>query len=368
MLKRISPVEDLDRAAAASLFAQNPQLVNMIQGKLGSLVGRSSGYIESLPAVVRRRVQGLNGIHKEHRKLESEFQLELLELEKKYYTKYSPLYEKRAKIVNGTAEPSEEEIKAGEKDEDKEEKDDVKSEPAEEGKDEADVKGIPEFWLSTMKNHVSLAELITDQDAPALKHLSDIRLEYFDKPGFRLVFEFADNDFFKNKTITKTYIYREEVTYSGEYIYDHAEGDKIDWKEGKDLTKKIEQKKQRNKNTKQTRIIKKTVPTESFFNFFDPPANPSGEDKEDDPEIEERLELDYQLGEDIKEKLIPRAIDWFTGEALQYEGLDEDDLAEGDFEDEDDEEDDELSEDRDEDEESDDEVGDLMLQHDLFSH
>ena len=67
------------------------------------------------------------------------------------------------------------------------------------------------------------------------------------------------------------------------------------------------------------------------------------------------MELDYQLGEDIKEKLIPRAIDWFTGEALQYEEVEED-LEEGDFEDEDDEEDDDASEDRDDEEESDEEV------------
>lgn len=71
-------------------------------------------------------------------------------------------------------------------------------------------------------------------------------------------------------------------------------------------------------------------------------------------DLEERLELDYQLGEDIKEKLIPRAIDWFTGEALRYEELDDD--MEGDFEDEDDDEEDDLSDDRDEDEESDEEV------------
>lgn len=65
------------------------------------------------------------------------------------------------------------------------------------------------------------------------------------------------------------------------------------------------------------------------------------------------------MGEDIKEKLIPRAIDWFTGEALQFEELDED-MEEGDFEDEDDEEDD-LSEDRDDDEEeSDDDVSFIL--------
>lgn len=74
------------------------------------------------------------------------------------------------------------------------------------------------------------------------------------------------------------------------------------------------------------------------------------------------MELDYQLGEDIKEKLIPRAIDWFTGEALQFEELDED-LEEGDFEDEDDEEDDDLSEERDDDEESDEEVRSLFIPH-----
>jgi hypothetical protein len=75
------------------------------------------------------------------------------------------------------------------------------------------------------------------------------------------------------------------------------------------------------------------------------------------------LELDYQLGEDIKEKLIPRAIDWFTGEARQYEGLGGEDM-EADFEDDDDDDEDDLSDDdrEEEDEESDDEVcGPLSL-------
>ena len=108
-------------------------------------------------------------------------------------------------------------------------------------------------------------------------------------------------------------------------------------------------------DTKQTRIVKKTVPTNSFFNFFNPPKAPKEEEEDDDisSDIEERLELDYQLGEDIKEKLIPRAIDWFTGEALQFEELDDEDEEE--MEDEDDDEDDE-DDDKDEDEESDDEV------------
>ncbi|KAL8987623.1 MAG: hypothetical protein Q9177_003188 [Variospora cf. flavescens] len=344
--------EDIDRAAT-SIFAQNPKLVSMIQGKLGSLVGRSSGYIESLPAPVRRRVAGLKGVQKEHSKLEVQFQEEVLQLEKKYFAKFSPLYEKRAKIVNGFAEPTEEEVKGGES-VDAGDEGSARAESPQETKASTNLTGIPEFWLSAMKNQVSLAELITDRDESALRLLTDIRMEYLEKPGFRLIFEFADNDYFTNQVITKTYYYQAESGYGGDFIYDHAEGDKINWRADKDLTVRVESKKQRNKNTKQTRVVKKTVPTESFFNFFDPPKAPSEDDESAASDFEERLELDYQLGEDIKEKLIPRAIDWFTGEALQFEELDED-IEEGDFEDDDDEDDDDISEDRDDEDESDEE-------------
>jgi nucleosome assembly protein 1-like 1 len=352
--------EDMDRQAAASIFAQNPQLMQMIEGRLGSLIGRSSGYIESLPAPVRTRVAGLRGIQKEHSKLEVEFQEEVLQLEKKYFAKFSPLYEKRSAIVNGKAEPSAEEIKAGEDEQDEQDDEATDAAPKAEkpAADTADnVAGIPEFWLSAMKNQITLAEMITDRDEAALKHLVDIRLEYLDKPGFRLIFEFAPNEFFNNKTVSKTYYYQTEAGYGGEFIYDHAEGDAIDWLPGKNLTVRVEAKKQRNKNTKQTRIVKKTVPTESFFRFFSPPKAPTEDEDDDDAgsDIEERLELDYQLGEDIKEKLIPRAVDWFTGEALAFEEIDEDDLDADEFDDDEDDEDD-LSEDHDDEEESEDDV------------
>ncbi|KAI9371131.1 NAP-domain-containing protein [Aspergillus egyptiacus] len=337
--------ESFDPATAASLFARNPALVSMIQGKLGSLVGRSSGYIESLPVSVRRRVAGLKGIQKEHAKLEAQFQEEVLELEKKYFAKFTPLYERRATIVNGASEPTETEIEAGKA---QEEDIDAKDEEVkkEEDEKESSVAGIPEFWLSAMKNQISLSDMITEKDEEALKHLTDIRMEYLDRPGFRLTFEFAENEFFTNKTISKTYYYKEENGYGGDFIYDHAEGTKIDWKPEKDLTVRVESKKQRNKNTKQTRVVKITVPTESFFNFFAPPQPPTDDDDTVATDIEERLELDYQLGEDIKEKLIPRAIDWFTGEALQFEELG-DDMDPDEFDEFDDEDEDEDDEDED---------------------
>jgi nucleosome assembly protein 1-like 1 len=136
------------------------------------------------------------------------------------------------------------EIKAGEEDEEEDE-----AEPAAKDEESAsDVKGIPEFWLSAMKNQISLAEMITERDEAALKDLTDVRMEYLDKPGFRLIFEFAENEYFTNKTITKSYFYQTENGYGGDFIYDHAEGDKIEWKDGKDLTVRVESKKQRNKS------------------------------------------------------------------------------------------------------------------------
>ena len=364
------PEGDLDKVAATSVLAHDPKFMNMMQAKLSGLVGQTSGYIESLPANVRRRVAGLKGVQKDHAKLEAQFQEKVLELEKEFFAKFTPLYQKRAAIVNGNVEPTEDEVTAGEKsdnekDEDKGPK--IKTEP-EEDEDNTPMNGVPEFWLSAMKNDPSLAEIIIEYDEAALKSLVDIRMEYLEKPGFRLIFEFAENEYFSNKTLTKTYYYQEETGYAGDFIYDHAVGDKVEWKGDKNLTVKVETKKQRNKSTyhpnyerpspftdhrksdtRQTRTIKKSVPTDSFFNFFAPPQPPTEEDGDEAAvDIEERLELDYTLGEEIKEKLIPRAIDWFTGEALRFEHLGDDEL-DGEFEDEDDEDEDDLSDDHDED-------------------
>ncbi|KAJ5722904.1 Nucleosome assembly protein (NAP) [Penicillium malachiteum] len=328
--------ETLDSATAASLFARNPALVSMIQ----------------VPSpVVRRRVAGLKGVQKEHSQLEAQFQEEVLELEKKFFAKFTPLYERRAAIVNGSKEPTEEEVEAGKEDEEEDEEE-AETKETEEKQDEGEpMNGIPEFWLSAMKNQISLAEMITERDEEALKYLTDIRMEYLDRPGFRLIFEFAENDFFTNKTITKAYYYKDENGYGGDFIYDHAEGSEIEWKEEKDLTLRLESKKQRNKT-----FLPNLSSTSSL-----PPQPPTEDDESVASDIEERLELDYQLGEDIKEKLIPRAIDWFTGEALQFEELgeeiDPDEFEDDEDEDEDEDDEDDQGSDHDVEDDSDDEDG-----------
>ena len=102
----------------------------------------------------------------------------------------------------------------------------------------------------------------------------------------------------------------------------------------------------RDADTNQTRIVKKVVPTDSFFSFFSPPLPPTGDEDEDDEDLDddldEKLELDYQIGEDLKERVVPRAVDFFTGKALRME------QGPGGFGDEDSEFDDEFDEEDDE--------------------
>lgn len=293
-------------------------------------------------------MDGLNGIQAEHAKIEADFQKDVLELEKKYADRYRPLYERRAQIIAGSIEPSETEIAAGVKmAEEEEATDDEDEEEGEEGvKKSARVpptaeelakspKGIPEFWVTALSNHLGISELITERDQAALKHLEDIRVSYLDgKPGFKLCFYFGAGakEFFENEILEKTYYYQDTVGYAGDFVYEKAEGTKIEWKTGKDLTVKVETKKQRNKSTfaflswfilgfnilksdlndslvldtNQTRVVKKVVPTESFFTFFSPPTPPAEEDdlpEDEQDEIEQRLELDYQIGEDLKERV-----------------------------------------------------------------
>jgi nucleosome assembly protein 1-like 1 len=327
----------------------------MVQGKLAGLIGRSSGYIDSLPVEVKRSVEALKGVQVKQNEIQNRYKRECLELERKYLAIQKPLYERREAIINGSAEPTPEEIEAGEKQSLKDDEDysplpaDIPAGPA----------PIPEFWLTALRNHIGIADLITERDEGALKYLIDIRLSYLEgieseketegKPGFKISFVFSPNEFFENSVLDKTYMYQDEVGYTGDFVYYKAIGSDIRWKEDKDLTKEYEIKKQRNKNTNRTRLVRKARPTESFFNFFSPPIPPSEEDleaerfdEEELEEIEDKFQLDYQIGEDLKEKIIPRAIDYFTGKALEYDVLeddDEDDDEDG-FEDVDDEEDD----------------------------
>ncbi|KAF7302365.1 NAP-domain-containing protein [Mycena chlorophos] len=371
-----APIAGMSRPTVADISEEPEEIstsgvLGMVQGKLAGLLGRSSGYVESLPLPVRRNVEGLKAIQIKQTELQNQYKRECLELERKYLDLQKPLYTRRHEIILGTSAATDAEVaeaQSAAEAEAKEDDEDFVPLPAFTPSAD-DVKGIPEFWLTALRNHPGLAELITERDAEALAFLKDITLAYLPKageegefagkPGFTITFHWDENPFFTNSTLTKTYIYQEEVGYSGDFVYDRAVGSEIAWKDDKDLTREWEIKKQRNKNTNRTRLVRKSQPTASFFNFFTPPVMPSDEDLESgdvDPEdleeIEDRLEMDYQVGEDLKDKIIPRAVDYFTGKALEYELVDSDDDEFDDDDDDEDEDEDEFDEDSDDDEDA----------------
>lgn len=364
----VSTISEEGERGVQSQLANNPALLSMIKGKLGTLVGKNSGYVDTLSPEVKNRVHGLKYLQKQQMALEADFQKELLELEKKYFSKYEPLYSRRRRIVTGNEEPTPEEIEEGKElqnDEESEEEQANENKAAEsdintEGTQQKQ-KGIPEFWFTCLENLQVVADTITERDSDVLKYLTDVTMRYLETPGFELIFEFAENPYFTNKILTKKYHYQAELGYSGDFVYDHAEGHEIDWKDKENnVTITLERRKQRNKNTKQTRTIEKLTPVESFFNFFDPPKPPkdpqddqpdpdlaSNSEDEADDDLEARLELDYQLGEEIKDHLIPRAIDWFTGDAVGYdipEEFEDDEYGSEEDDDEDDDDDDDNNE------------------------
>jgi nucleosome assembly protein 1-like 1 len=217
----------------------------------------------------------------------------------------APIFKKRAAIVSGETKP-----------------DDVT--------DTQGIKGIPEFWLGVMRNCSIIAGNITEKDEVILHSLTNITTETLPEGehiGFKLEFTFAENEFFTNKVLTKTYMMADT---SDDPVLEKAVGTPIDWVPGKNVTVKIKKKKQRNKKGSGTRTVVKEEPCESFFNFFSPPSIPNPEEEAlDEEEMEQRqmeLESDYEMGIAFQERLVPHAVKWFTGEAEdEDDDYDEDD-------------------------------------------
>ena len=107
------------------------------------------------------------------------------------------------------------------------------------------------------------------------------------------------------------------IGFEGPEIY-KCKGCTINWKSGKNVTVKTVKKKQKHKSKGNVRTITKTVKNDSFFNFFDPPAIPDDPEAEVDAETQELLTADFELGHYIRERIVPRAVLYFTGNLYPF--------------------------------------------------
>jgi len=353
-------VEGTRPARTTTSLLQDPAVLAAMQNGLGKLVGQSSGYVASLPAVVRRRIKALKKLQMESTNIEAKFYEEIHTLECKYHELYTPLYAKRTLIASGEYEPTEEECEWPSEDEDEEElaegvKEKAKVEEVkdkDEKKEEGDevTKGVPGFWLTIFKNVEMLAEMVQDNDEPLLELLQDIKITFGEKEpmGFTLNFHFAKNDFFTNSVLTKQYDMKclpdpeDPFSFEGPEIF-KCVGCPIDWLPGKNLTVKQVKKKQKHKSKGSVRTVTKQVKADSFFNFFEPPTIPDDPKAEVDEDTQELLTADFEIGHYIRERIVPRAVLFFTGEALDEEESEDEDS------DEDEDDDEEADSDQDED-------------------
>ena len=126
--------------------------------------------------------------------LEKYLSQELKNLDKKYDDIYLPFYEDRKKIINGEKEvkyvPNETDVKLY----------------LENPNPIVEEKGIPNYWLRTIRNTKEFYEKINDTDREILKSLQDIRSVNRDDGDFSITFYFGENKYFTNPTLTIDYI------------------------------------------------------------------------------------------------------------------------------------------------------------------
>ena len=89
---------------------QNPQILAALQERRDGLVETPTGYIESLPRVVKRRENALKNLQVKCAPTEATFYEEVHDLERKYAVLYQPLFEKRFEIINAIYELQEKNV------------------------------------------------------------------------------------------------------------------------------------------------------------------------------------------------------------------------------------------------------------------
>ncbi|XP_043261771.1 nucleosome assembly protein 1-like 1-B isoform X2 [Colletes gigas] len=344
-------IEDEDDNNSIELTTQNLRKHDVLAALQDRISAPRLEQMQSLPASVKRRVKALKQLQLFTTNIEAKFYGDIHTLECAYNKLYAPLYEKRGEIVSGAYEPTDTQC-VWESDDDEDELineltkttlEENKEEKKEEAESE-DVKGIPEFWLTIFKNVGTLADMVQEHDEPILKHLHDIKVKFLEANpmGFVLEFHFEPNEYFTNRVLTKEYIMKctpeknDPFSFEGPEIY-KCKGCTIDWKKGKNVTVKTIKKNQKHKSRGSIRTVTKTIQNDSFFNFFSPPVVPEDSEAEIDDETQALLTSDFEIGHYIRERIVPRAILYFTGEGLEDEEEDyeEDEDDEDDPEDED---------------------------------
>lgn len=252
-----------------------------------------------LPPDVRRRLRALRKLQLQTNNIEMEFHRKEFELEKEFQVKHSAILKKRFDIVSGEYEPIDEECDYPDPDLLQRIDENISlfthiNVNVAEGC-ATPIKGIPNFWLHILYSNAMLDFLLHDGDEDILNHLIDIRTTYKSEPHFSFIleFEFSENPFFENAILTKEYLLK--MKFNDVLLY---EGPEICKTIGCDIKWKSE----------------KTPGHPSFLDFFNPPVLPTDAMDPSYEDIKNVLESDFEIGNYIKDHIIPKATLCYTGE------------------------------------------------------
>lgn len=333
-------------------------------------------FVQAYTIPERRRIYALKHLYLKHKEIQRRLQesLAVLEVEKQKETRV--LEEKRQEIVLGKRDVTEEEvaqlpplsIPADDVSPSKEEKKKgVKTVSPEEQKEKQALEaaaedpngGIPNFWLTCLSHSDVVVEAIKAHDRPILSYLQNLTTEYIDEDpmkGVKVLFTFDDaNPYLETASGPLTLTFHMELDDDeGMMVVSRLEGCDIAWKSDKlNPTIKFEKRKQRNKKTREMRVVERKVPQESFFSIFSPTpsakedeagkAKNGDDDDEEDEDDLNQMDLNIEIGQAIIEDIIPKAVLYYSWQVRSlldefFQTLDDEEETEEDEEDDDSEE------------------------------
>ncbi|KAF9085180.1 hypothetical protein BGX29_006293 [Mortierella sp. GBA35] len=109
---------------------------------------------------------------------------------------------------------------------------------------------IPNFWPTLFKLNDGTSQMLEEDDIPVIEHLTDLWVKHDPKDvrNYEIIFTFSENPYFTNKELIKKVVLKDDEQTAEEF--------KINWKEGKDVTKNSKRKKDADESS------------DSFFSWF----------------------------------------------------------------------------------------------------
>lgn len=275
---------------------------------------------------VQRRINALLNYQAEYCRLRVEFHRQLQDLQYAFSPEFERILEEQRAIINGSYKSLELNKQ-------------ISVEDNQEITKQSTIhrNGLENFWLTVLKNIDSYEFPIQSRDELCLKYLSDIRCILnppdLDSSTFTLEFHFLPtNPFFTETVLTKQYIIRFQSndfnpyrSYDGPEI-DRCYGCSITWRPDHNLNLRKRTRRIRNKRTGQIRLVQIDEPVKTFFDFFSPPIVPENGIHEMTKEDQVRLEADIEFALFLKQRVLPRAVLYYTGEALPFLNEEDDNI------------------------------------------